>query len=82
MISKLSKYLNKQKVKRLRILNNSNNLIAGEYIFSKNRRYAYLNKKIVENKAKSLLDNDPLLNNKRICIEILNYFISNTTTQN
>ena len=52
VLNKLVYYINREKAKKKIILENSLNLVPGEYIFSSNRKYVYLNDKKIEEKSK------------------------------
>lgn len=76
VLNKLVYYINREKAKKKIILENSLNLVPGEYIFSSNRKYVYLNDKKIEEKSKWLLENDPLHNEGKAILKILNFLIN------
>lgn len=76
VLNKLVYYVNREKEKKRTILENSHNMLNGEYIFSSNKKYVYLNDEKVKSKSKWLIENDPLHHENKLILKIVNLFIN------
>lgn len=76
MIKKLVDYTKREKQKKERLIEQSNELSSGDYRFHESRKFAYLNNKRTKNHATWLLGNDPLMRKSKKLSSIKHHLVS------